>query len=84
MKTKIPKFKSYQQEAQWWDTHDVTEIEGLEVVEPKAQTVSIRLERRLVDLLKQIAREQGIGYTALVRLWVIEKLRKIGATPSKR
>jgi len=84
MKTKIPKFKSYKEEAQWWDTHDVTEIEGLEAIKgevfirPKKQIVSIRLERQLVDLLKHIARKRGIGHTTLVRMWVIEKLRESG------
>lgn len=81
-KIKIPTFKSYKEEAEWWDTHDVTEIEGLEVVKeeifikPKKQIVSVRLERQLVDLLKRIAREKGLGHTTLVRLWVIEKLRE--------
>ncbi|MFQ5813332.1 MAG: CopG family antitoxin [Anaerolineae bacterium] len=81
-KIKIPEFKSYKEEAEWWDTHDVSEIEGLEVVQeeifikPKKQIVSIRLDRRLVDLLKHIAQEKGIGYTTLVRMWVIEKLRE--------
>lgn len=32
-KVKIPKFKSYQEEAEWWDSHDITEVEGLEVAE---------------------------------------------------
>ncbi|MCX8103298.1 MAG: BrnA antitoxin family protein [Candidatus Bipolaricaulota bacterium] len=81
-KAKIPRFRSAREEAEWWDTHDVTEIEGLEVVpeeifvKPKKQIVSVRLERQLVDLLKRIAREKGLGHTTLVRLWVIEKLRE--------
>jgi predicted DNA binding CopG/RHH family protein len=81
-KIKIPKFKSYKEEAEWWNTHDVTEVEGLELVKeevfikPKKQIISIRLERRLVDLLKRIAQEKGIGHTTLVRMWVIEKLRE--------
>jgi predicted DNA binding CopG/RHH family protein len=89
-KTKIPKFKSYKEEAGWWDTHDVTEIEGLKVVEeevfikPKKQIVSIRLERRLVNLLKRVAQEKGVGHTTLVRMWVIEKLREHQRTAPKR
>jgi hypothetical protein len=52
MRTKIPKFKSYEDEAEWWDNHDVTEIEGLAVVKeevfikPKKQVVSISLNRQ--------------------------------------
>lgn len=71
-KVTIPKFKSYEEEAAWWDTHDITEVEGLELVEegvfikPKKQVVSIRLERRLVEQLKRIAQKKGIGHTTLV------------------
>jgi len=81
-KVKIPKFKSYREEAEWWDAHDITQIEGLDLVEdvvfvkPKKQIVSIRLERQLVDVLKHIAHEQGIGHTTLLRMWVIEKLKE--------
>lgn len=79
---KVPTFKSYKEEAEWWDTHDVTEIEGLKPVKgevfikPNKQIVSVRLERQLVDLLKRIAQKKGIGHTTLVRMWVIEKLRE--------
>ena len=81
-KTKIPKFQSYEEEAEWWDRQDITEIEGLELVEedvflkPKKQVVSIRLDPRLVDLLKKVAREKGIGHTTLARMWILEKLRE--------
>lgn len=81
-KVKIPKFSSYQEEAEWWDSHDVTQIEGLEVVEeeifirPKKQVVSIRLERGVVEALKRIAKEKGVGHTTLVRMWILEKLKE--------
>ena len=82
-KTKIPKFKSYEEEAKWWDTHDLTEIEGLELVreevfvKPRKQIVSIRLERTLVEVLKRLAARQGVGHTTLLRMWVVEKLREL-------
>lgn len=82
-KVKIPKFKSYEEEAEWWDTHDLTEIADLELVKepvfvkPKKQIVSIRLERQLVEALKRIAARKGVGHTTLVRMWVIEKLREL-------
>ncbi|MBI1742176.1 hypothetical protein HYR54_03810 [Candidatus Acetothermia bacterium] len=80
---KIPKFKSYEEEAKWWDSHDLTEIEGLKPVEkdvfikPRKQIVSIRLERSLVEVLKRLAAHKGVGHTTLVRMWVIEKLREM-------
>ena len=79
---KIPKFKSYEEEAEWWDSHDVTEIEDLKLAEkdvfikPRKQIVSIRLERSTVEVLKRLAARKGVGHTTLVRMWVIEKLRE--------
>jgi len=87
--TKIPKFPSYEEEAQWWDRQDITEIEGLELVEedlfvkPKKQVISVRLDPRLIDLLKKVAREKGIGHTTLVRMWVLEKLKEHQAEEGK-
>jgi len=82
-KMKIPKFKSYEEEAGWWDSHDLTEIEGLKLVKgevfvkPRKQIVSIRLERHLVEALKRLAAQQGVGHTTLIRMWIIEKLRQL-------
>jgi len=82
-KAKIPEFKSYQEEAEFWDTHDITELEDeLELVEeevfvrPKKQVVSIRLERKMVEALKVLAARKGLGYSTLVRMWVMERLRE--------
>lgn len=82
-KTKIPEFKSYQEEAEFWDTHDLSELEDeLELVKeevfvrPKKQVVSIRLDRRMVEALKALAVRKGLGYSTLVRMWVMERLRK--------
>jgi len=82
-KTRIPEFKSYQEEAEFWDTHDLTELEDeLELVEeevfvrPRKQVVSIRLDRRMVEALKALAVRKGLGYSTLVRMWVVERLRR--------
>lgn len=81
---KIPKMKSDEQIAAFWDTHDFADyIEDTEpaddvVFEKQTkETISIRLERRQVKELKKIARRVGLGYTSLVRSWVTEKLAKI-------
>ena len=81
---KIPKMKSDEQIAAFWDTHDFVDyIEDTESAEDVVfekqtkETISIRLERRQVKELKRIARRVGLGYTSLVRSWVTEKLAKI-------
>ncbi len=82
-KVKIPKFKSYAEEAAWWDAHDLTEIEGLEPVNAEVfvqgQTIAIRLRRTLMERLQQLADQQGVKPTTLVRHWIIEKLQHLKA-----
>ena len=76
----IPQFKSLDDEAQFWDTHDTTDFEG------EFQPVSIRftglVERGLTirlqtddfHNLKHLAQQKGIGVSSLVRMWVKERL----------
>ncbi len=69
--------------ARFWEEHSFADFgEEFERVEepvfvrkPK-RVVSLRLEEELVDLLKVLAREKGLTHTALVRMWVMERLRK--------
>ena len=81
---KIPKFKSDQEAAEFWDIHSLTDFEDeLELVDekvfvkPEKQIVSIRMERKQVELLKKIAAKMGIGYSPLIRLWILERLNKV-------
>ncbi|MBL7073534.1 MAG: hypothetical protein ISS33_07215 [Candidatus Omnitrophica bacterium] len=84
MKKKIPKIKEDAEIAAFWDTHDL--IDYLEDTESadnvvfereKKETVSIRLENKQIKELKRIAHKVGLGYTSLVRSWIIEKLAKL-------
>lgn len=40
----------------------------------KTKPISIRLPVRIIDKLKQMALQKGIGYQALVRLWLTERI----------
>ena len=88
-KSRIPKFKSYEEEANWWDTHDTTEFEDefkpvkLEVVKPLIHILGVRLDAKTIDQLSEIGSELGIGPSTLVRMWVLEKL-KTSSRRSKR
>jgi Protein of unknown function (DUF3680). len=80
---KIPKFKSDQEAARFWDTHSLTEFENdLEpvrekvFVKPEKQVMTIRIDQQLVNAMKAIAREKGINYSTLARMWLIERLKK--------
>ena len=77
---KIPQIDSIQQLAAFWDTHDLTEFEdelevvGSTVFERQAELVAVSLQPTEVEAVKRIASSRGIGYDALIREWVIEKL----------
>lgn len=82
---KIPKFKSEKEEADFWATHDsadyLSETKEVKVkfLRPKKRLVSLRLDEKTIRELKKIAANKGIGYLALVRMWVIENLSKTKA-----
>ena len=80
---KIPRFKSDQEAAEFWDTHSVKEFEDdLEplkekiFIKPEKQVMTIRVDKKLVNAMKAIARERGINYSTLARMWLIERIKK--------
>ena len=84
MKKKIPKFKTEEEIAAFWDTHDFLEyIEDTESADdvvferPKKETVSIRLEKGQIKEIKRLSHKIGLGYSSLIRSWIIEKLATI-------
>jgi len=80
--SKIPKFASEQEEADFWDTHSVTDyLDELTPVDvtivdarPRKEQISLRLDRETITRLKALARQRGIGYQTLIRMWVMERL----------
>ena len=80
--SKIPKFRSEAQEAEYWDTHDTTELlddelkpAQLTFTHPKPKvSVSIRIGKAEAVLLRQVAGRKGLEYRALIQLWVAERL----------
>ena len=82
MNTKIPKFSSEQEEAEFWDTHDATDY--LDVTEEVAVTfvdarphkneVSIWFDGETLLRMQGVAEKRGVSHQALIRAWVMEKL----------
>jgi|SRR5579863_1434798 predicted DNA binding CopG/RHH family protein len=79
--SRIPDFASREEEAEWWDTHDVTDyLDELQPVKVHmsrtlSEGVQVRFDPETMAALRQRAREQGIGSSSLIRMWVLEKLR---------
>ena len=77
---KIPQSDSIQELAAFWDGHDLTEFEDqLEVVgdavfERQTELITVPLQPTEIEAVRRIAESKGIGYDALIREWVIEKL----------
>jgi predicted DNA binding CopG/RHH family protein len=80
---KIPRFADDQEEAGFWDTHDSTDyldetepvdVEFVDARPPKTQ-ISLRIDAETVHRLKVVARRKGVGYQALIRMWVMERLQ---------
>ncbi|MEK7498226.1 MAG: CopG family antitoxin [Patescibacteria group bacterium] len=79
---KLPKFKNYDEEAKFWDTHSVTDYgkvidpKDVRVKKPIKMTFTVRLDRQTVTKLDEVADEKGIGPATLARMWLLEKLKE--------
>jgi len=45
-------------------------------VKPEKKVMTIRVDKKLVNAMKTIAREKGINYSTLARMWLIERIKK--------
>lgn len=85
--SKIPKFNSKAEEAEFWDTHDVTDfLDELTPVkmkvtlgQPKEETLTVRLQSNLKTQLGNIATEMGVNTSTLARMWIVEKMKQLQA-----
>lgn len=78
---KIPAFKSYEEEANFWDTHSIIDFEDqtedveiiFELDKPREASLVLRLQKAFKDRLKKIARSKGLDVSTLARMWLMEK-----------
>jgi len=81
----IKPFDSLEEEAHFWDTHDVSSL----IIDPKATlsslsqiekekeaSITIRVQKSVKDHLEELARQKGVNPSTLSRMWIIEKLRE--------
>jgi hypothetical protein len=82
--SKIPKFKTYEEEALFWDTHssedfpEEFEIVQVQVRRPLRIRIAVPLEKSTVKELERISKEQGVEPTALARQWITERVASAG------
>jgi len=79
---KIPKFKTKEEVARYWETQsfqdyhkDTNDAEIAFVKKPK-KTVAIRLDPDDIKSVEKIAERKGLSYTSLLRMWIKEHLSR--------
>lgn len=80
----IPNFKTEDEEAEFWATHDSTEYidwsQARRVVfpnlKPSTRTMTIRVPESLIASLKMIANKKDVPYQSLVKIFLHEKVKE--------
>ena len=82
-KSRIPTFKTIEEEAPFWDTHsseefadELTPVENVKFVKDRAKkALTVRFDEDIFEELTKEAREKGIGPSTLARMVILEHLR---------
>ena len=73
-KSRIPEFANYQEEAEFWDTHDTTDFEDefrpvrVQVAKNLSEEITIRLDPESLRQVRVLAKEKGMDATVLIRM----------------
>ncbi|MEK6560042.1 MAG: BrnA antitoxin family protein [Planctomycetota bacterium] len=81
---KIPKFKTEDEEREFWSRRDSTEYvdysKGKKVLfpnlRPSLRTISIRLPESLIEKLKVLANERDVPYQSLLKVFLAERVER--------
>lgn len=82
-KHSIPAFSSVEEEAKWWDTHDVMDYpEDIKSITKRParayhRVLTIRLTDEMDKKLRTTAEGKGVGPTTLARMWIVEHLKGV-------
>ncbi len=82
-KSRIPDFKTLEEEAAWWDAHDPADYQDeLKTVKVRfaknlSAGLNIRLDPQSLNQLRAVAHKKGIGPTTLARMWIKEHLSAV-------
>lgn len=84
-KTKtIPKFKSENQERDFWATHDLTDylhqfapVElNLSELKPSTKSITVRVPESLLAALKTLAHKKDVPYQSLMKVFLAERVEE--------
>ncbi len=80
-KSRIPVFKNREEEAEWFDTHDMADYQDeFKTVEARFandlfEGLIIRFDKDTLDKLRAEAHRKGTDPATLARTWILERLR---------
>jgi len=81
---KVPKFKSEDEESQFWAKADTTEyfdtsspVElDLSSLKPSTESISLRLPQYLLARIKVIANSKDVPYQSLMKIFLAERVKQ--------
>lgn len=79
-KEPIPRFTRREEEARFWDTHDLADYwdefrpARVGFARNLSQGITIRFDSETLEKLRGEARKKGIGPSTLARMWILERL----------
>lgn len=80
----IPKFKSEDEERDFWATHDFTDFEDqfepvkmdLSKLKPSTESISLRLPSHLLASIKQLANKKDVPYQSLMKIFLAQSVER--------
>lgn len=84
MSKRIPKFKSEEEEREFWETHDSTDYINWNEAEkitfsnlkPSVRKISLRLPETMLEELKLLANKRDVPYQSLLKIFLAERIEK--------
>lgn len=79
----MPYFKSDKEAEEYWDNHEFTEFPKLvyklgQLLKKRGREnkklIALKVEPSLLGAIKIVAGAKGLGYSALIRMWLLERL----------
>ncbi len=83
-KNRIPKFRTEEEEREFWASHDSTEYIDwskaesvtLSNLKPSVRSISIRLPEIMVEELKLLAHKRDVPYQSLMKIFISERVEE--------
>lgn len=88
----IPKFKTEQEESEFWSTHNSTEYvdwtkakkTSFPNLKYSTEAISLRLPSTLLARIKELANEQDVPYQSLMKVYLNERVSSEARIATKK